>query len=386
MEGGLYTSGASSSIAALGAANDTHRREDNMRSQKGWAFAALVVLNASLGIVPTKAETYRVTFSAALGPQLPWIRMVREFYIPEVNKRLAAAGAKDSILWTEAFGGTLAKIGGELAAVENGLAEMSVVSTIFEAAKLPLMSVTFMAPFGSDDAQVVNKIILEMHREMPEMMAQWVRHKQVFVAAVSVDTDYIMTTFPVNKIADLKGRKLGAAGSLSLWVAGIGAVPVQGDFATHYNNIKTGVYDGLIAFSSGVYPARLHQVAPHITRVDLGAMLIGALSVNKAFYDRLPPYMQNILVEVGSEYTTRVAGALMNLAKDFDQKMEAEGAKVSKLPADERRLWANTMPNIAKEWVDRNEARGVPAGKVLATYMKKLRDHKVELARDWDKK
>lgn len=356
-----------------------------MKVARGLVFASSVLLAASLGAGPARAENYRVTFSAALGPHLPWIRTVREFYIPEVNKRLAEAGGKDSIAWTEAFGGTMAKIGGELAAVENGLSEMGVVSTIFEAAKLPLLAVTFMAPFGSDDAQVISKILYEMHQEMPEMASQWARHKQIFIATISVDTDYVMTTFPVNRIADLKGRKLGAAGSLSLWAAGIGAVPVQGDFATHFNNIKTGVYDGLIAFTTGNYPAKLHQVAPYVTRVDLGAMTIGALSINKAFHDRLPPYAQKILKDVGAEYTTRLAGAVMGLAKDFDQKMTAEGAKISKLPAEERRLWATTMPNIAKEWVERNEARGVPASKVLAAYMKKLRDNKVELVRDWDK-
>jgi len=331
------------------------------------------------------AETYKVTFSAALGPQLPWIGMVREFFIPEVNKRLAAAGGKDTIVWNEAFSGTLAKIGGELAAVENGVSEMGVVSTIFEASKLPLMSLTYFAPFGNDDGLMLNKIIYEMHQEIPEMSNQWVRHKQVFLGSVSTDTNYLMTTFPVNKVADLKGRKLGAAGTLSLWAAGAGSVPVQGDFATHYNNIKTGVYDGLITFSTGAFPAKLHQVAPYITRVDLGSMTIAAITVNKGFHDRLPPYIQLILKETGSEYTTRIASVMMNLGKDFDQKMLAEGAKVSRLPPEERRLWATSMPNIAKDWVTRNTLRGVPADVVLAAYMKKLRDNNVQLARDWDK-
>jgi len=73
------------------------------------------------------------------------------------------------------------------------------------------------------------------------------------------------------------------------------------------------------------------------------------------------------------------------LGKDFDQKMLAEGAKVSRLPPEERRLWATSMPNIAKDWVTRNTLRGVPADVVLAAYMKKLRDNNVQLARDWDK-
>jgi len=207
----------------------------------------------------------------------------------------------------------------------------------------------------------------------------------VFLASVATDTDYILTKFPVAKIDDLKGRKMGASGSLSLWIDGIGGVPVQGDFATHFNNVKTGVYDGLIAFTTGFYPNKLHTVAPYATRIDLGSMVIGCLSVNKAFFDKLPPEVQKIVKDVGKDYQDRVSGLLMTVAKDFEKKMADEGAKFSQLTPDERKRWANTMPNIAKNWVDRNEARGTAASKVLAAYMQKLRDNKVELVRDWDK-
>ena len=76
---------------------------------------------------------------------------------------------------------------------------------------------------------------------------------------------------------------------LSLWANGIGAVAVQGDFATHYNNVKTGVYDGLIAFTTGVYPIKIHEVAPYMTKVDLGAMSIGAITINKKLFDSMSP-------------------------------------------------------------------------------------------------
>ena len=55
------------------------------------------------------AETFKVTISAAHGPQLPWIGMIKNFMIPEIDKRLAAGG-KHNIVWNEAFGGTLAKV------------------------------------------------------------------------------------------------------------------------------------------------------------------------------------------------------------------------------------------------------------------------------------
>jgi TRAP-type C4-dicarboxylate transport system substrate-binding protein len=347
--------------------------------------AAICAAALTLPHEAARAANFSVTFTAAHGTQLPWIRLIKEFYIPEVDKRLKAAGGQHTITWTEAFGGTVAKVGGELDVLREGVAEMGYVYTIFEPAKLPLLSVTFMAPFGSDDARTITKIMMELNQELPEVVAQWASHRTVNLATVATDTDYILTKFPVTSLADLKGKKMGASGSLSLWMSGGGMVPVQGDFATHFNNVKTGVYDGLVAFSTGFYPSKLHQVAPYATRIDLGSMSIGALAANKAFFDGLPPEVQKILREVGIEYSYKVADTVTGLAKVFEQKMTEEGAKFSRLPAEERKKWAMGMPNIGKNWVENNESRGIPARKVFAAYLQKLRDNKVELVRQWDK-
>jgi TRAP-type C4-dicarboxylate transport system substrate-binding protein len=334
---------------------------------------------------PARAANYNVTFVAGHGTQLPWIRLIKEFYIPEVDKRLKAAGSQHTITWTEAYGGTVAKIGGVLDALREGVAEMGYVYTIFEPAKLPLLSVSFMAPFGSDDPRLITQVMIELHQELPELADQWTNHKTVYLGTVAADTDYIVTTFPVTSLADLKGKKMGASGSLSLWMSGGGMVPVQGDFSTHFNNVKTGVYDGLVAFSTGIYPTKLHQVAPYATRIDLGSMSIGALAANKPFFDGLPSEVQKVLKEVGIEYSYKVADTVTNLAKVFEQKMAEEGAKFSRLPAEERKKWAMGMPNIGKNWVENNEGRGIAAGKVFAAYLQKLRDNKVDLVRQWDK-
>lgn len=332
-----------------------------------------------------QATTYNVTFAGGHGTHLPWMKAIKEFYIPEVDKRLAEAGGKDKIVWTEAFGGTLAKVGGVLEAVQEGVADMAMVYTIFEPAKLPLMSVTFLAPFGSDDVTLISKIIVEMNAEMPELKEHWAKYNQVFLGVIAADTDHTWTKFPVKTLEDYKGRKLGASGSLSLWANGIGAVAVQGDFATHYNNVKTGVYDGLIAFTTGLYPIKIHEVAPYMTKVNLGSMSIGAITINKQLFDSMSPETQKILRDVGVDYSQRVSATMQKAAGIFEKKMAEEGAKISDFPPDERKKWATTMPNIAKDWVQRNEERGIPAKKILDAYMSKLRDANVELVRDWDK-
>jgi TRAP-type C4-dicarboxylate transport system substrate-binding protein len=356
-----------------------------MRTSFKFSLAAGLIAGLCALSGQASAKTFNITFATGHATHLPWIKAIKQYYIPEVDKRLKAAGGKHKIVWNQAFGGTVAKVRGVLEAVQEGVAEMGMVYTIFEPAKLPMLAVTFQAPFGTGDARLMSKIWVELHNEMPEVASQWHKNNQVFLGAVSADTDHIMTKFPVKTIDDLKGRKLGAAGGISLWVAGIGGVPVQGNFATHFNNVKTGVYDGLVAFTTGMFPIKMHKVAPYFTRADIGSMLIGAISINKKTYDSMPPEMRKILHDVGAIYSQKVAATMMAVAGKFEGIMAKQGTKFYSLPQSERKRWANTMPNLAKQWVARNEARGLPAKKVLAAYMNKLRANGATQLRDWDK-
>lgn len=332
---------------------------------------------------PVRAENFNMTVVSGHGTQLPWIRMLQEFYLPEVNKRLAG---KHAIKFQEAYSGTVVKLGGELNAVRQGVAEMAHVYTIFEPANLPLLQVTHVTPFSVASVPVLSRVIVEMNHEMKELQAQWQKQNQMFLGAVVNDSVQLFTKKPVNSLDDLKGVKVGASGTLSLWASGIGMVPVQGDFSTHYNNLKTGIYDALIAFITGSYPIKVHEVAPHMNRVDFGATSIGAITINLDTWKRLPPDVQKVMREVGDEYSRRLAETLTKLTSTFEANWTKEGGTIAAMPQAERIKWASTMPNIAQDWVKRNEERGLPAGTVLKTYTAKLRAAGEKGLRDWEKR
>lgn len=348
-----------------------------------YSAAAAVLAALSFG-GPACATTYNITMVSGHGTHLPWIKLITEFYIPEVNRRLKEAGGQHTINWQEAYSGTIVKLGGELPAVREGVAEMAHVYTIFEPGNLPLLAFTHLTPFSTYDVPGLSKIVLDMHSEMNELKEHWAKHNQVFLGAVVVDSVHLYTKKPVSTVEDLKGLKVGAAGSASLWANGIGMVPVQGDFSTHYNNVSTGVYDSLFAFTTGTYPIKIHHVAKYLTKVDIGATFIGAITINKKLYDSMPPEVQKVLQEVGTEYTRRVAATLSTLAAQFETKMAAEGAIISEFPKEQRLKWATTMPNIAQDWVKRNEERKLPARLVLKTYLDKLRASGQQPLRNWD--
>ena len=250
---------------------------------KIWAMAATLVATP----FTTLADSYNVTVAAGHPPVFRWIKMISEVYIPTVTAELEAAG--HSITFSEQYGGALAKVGEELEAVEAGLAEIGTCQPLFDPAKLAVQNVTYYTPFTSSDLRKVSEVIDEMHTNLPAMTEAYADNGVVYIGTPIVIDDYlIMTNFPVNSLADLEGRKIAAPGAAINWLSGTGAVGVAGNLTTYYNELKTGVYDGVIVFASAALPSKLFEVAPYITKVGLGAQFAGSLCANADWYASLP--------------------------------------------------------------------------------------------------
>lgn len=355
--------------------------------KRGLAGLLGIVLAMMLALpaTPAKADTFKLTAAAGHPPVFLWIKLLTEFYIPEVNKKLAAAGGKYKIEWTEAYGGILVKLGSESGALKDGIADIGFVSTIFEAPKFPMQNVSYIAPFGTDNIDVISKVTSELQRSIPAMNDAWSKNNIIYIGGAALDTYHVWSTFPIKSIDDLKGRKISAPGPSANWVKGTGAVAVAGTLSTYYNDIKTGVSDGTLTFITGAWGAKVHEVAPFITKVNFGAMFAGGLAMNKPRFERLPPEVQKILRETGDEYSVRFARAQAEAAEGLLKRMGDAGAKISELEPKERQRWADTLPNVAKAWAADLDGKGMPGTAVLKGYIEGLRKAGVSMPRDWSK-
>ena len=139
---------------------------------------------------------------------------------------------------------------------------------------------------------------------------------------------------------------------------------------TYYQQIQTGVADGVITILTGAAPNRLHEVAPYITLVGIGSQVTGALAINLDTWNRLPDDVRAVLEELGPEYSRgsrrRHRAALRARAS---QRMRSEGATVTEFPLAEKQKWLAAMPDIASRWIEATERRGIPAGEALRAYM-----------------
>lgn len=329
-------------------------------------------------------EEIKITAASGLPPFSDGTKQVIEFLIPEIDKRLAAQGDY-KIKWTTGWGGSIANQFNLFEGIEDGIADLGYVNTLFEGAKLPLEQFTYVTPFGSEDLKKVIAISEELRQAVPEMDQQYIKHNQRRLGIFGITTYHFESTFPIKSLDDIKGRKFGAPGLAANWIADTGAVAVSGSLSQYYNSLQTGVYDGIIIFESGIGPFKFYEVAPHVTKVGIGSMLASNLTFNEDKWDSLPEAVQNVITQVGEEWVDVAAdGAIAGAQRSLDTAI-AGGAIVSELPAAEIKAMAAAIPNIAKQWAAQADEKGLPGTKTLNTYMELSRKAGIEHARAWDK-
>ncbi len=343
-------------------------------------MSAAVVLGMAGGAT---ADTFNATIVAGHPPVFRWVKHASKTFIPAVNKALEGTG--HTVNFTEQYGGSLAKVGDELEAVEEGLAEVGLVSSLFDPAKLAVQNVTYFTPFVNSDSARVAALMDKMQEDIPEMRASWAANGLEYLGgAIGIDDYLLMTNFPVNSIADLKGHKIGAPGPAVNWLKGTGAVGVSGNLTTYYNEIKTGVYDGVIVFASAALPGKLYEVAPYITKVGFGAQYAGGLAANKDWYDSLPPEVQAALKSAAEADRLAYIADLDASVTKFLGIMQAKGATLTEVDEDFRKQWAAGMDNVAKQWAETLDGKGQPGTVVLKTYMDAMRAAGATPVRNWD--
>jgi len=339
-------------------------------------------LAGCLAMPATAQESINVTVVNGHPPIFLWVKHLTETLIPTVDAALEGSGY--SINWTEAYGGSLASVGGELDAIEDGLAEVAVVPTVFLPTKLPLQNVTYNTPFGPSDPQMVMDVMDTLHNTIPGMIESWQTYDAEYLGGgFALDNYLLMTSFPVNSIDDLAGRRIGAPGPAVNWLEGTGAVGVAGNLTTYYNDIQTGVFEGVIVFPTAAAPARLNEVAPYVTVTDFGAQYAGTLVANATWMADQPEVVQNALRAGAEAYTSayiaeqtaRVTAAMAAIAPD--------PANLHVLAPEERARWAAVLPDIAGTWAANADGMGLPGTEVLNAYVSALIEAGADFGRDW---
>jgi len=351
-------------------------------------LAAALACGLAAGAATSAYAQQKVNLTVAAGQPpraIPGLVLITEFFIPEVNKRLAAGNAGVEIVWKEAYAGSLIKPFQILDGIKDGIAEIGYVPTVFFPDKLPLENVTFFAPFATSDVALMGRLMNAVHKQLPEMGAQYDAFNQIRLAGHAYDSFELLTTFQVRKYEDIKGKKIATSGAALQWLRGTGSVPVNSNMMEYYNGTKNGVFEGFISAPSAFPGLKFPEAAPFVTRVGFGAQYAATLTMHKPAFMKLPEAARKVFLAVAEEWAAKADAALQNAGKVGIDSVPGFKGTVYEMPREERVRWARAMPNVAKEWAQDAEKRGFPGTKVLNAFMAELRKAGVSPIRDWDK-
>ncbi len=350
-------------------------------------FLATSGLAAGMLAAPTilsaAGKTIKLSVATGHAPVVTWVDRLDKFFIPEVNRRLKEMGDEHEIEWTTAYSGTVAKIGGEIDAVEQQIVDLAIVGASFNPAKLPLHVVSYFTPFVSSKYDVVIPAVDALNGKIPAMGDAWKKNGLHYLGGIGVDNFQLFLKEPAEGLSELAGKKIGGIGPNLNWLKGADITPVQVNPPQIYNDLATGVYDGCLLPAGLGFNFKAHEVAPYLLAADFGAMSWGALAINARRMSRLPDAVQEVINSVGREYQAEMVKTQTALETSGIEAMTAAGLNVINMSNDAKAEWATTLPNIAKEWADPLEAKGLPANEVIAAYIDDARARGADIVRDW---
>ncbi len=313
-----------------------------------------------------------------------WVQEFTNFFIPEVDRRLAETG-NYAMDWQENYGGSIVKPRGVLEGVQLGLGDIGIVTTIFHSSKLPSQGIAAVTPFVSSDARAVAKAVDEIAREYDAMQNEFAAQNQVYLATgVVLDTYQVFSSKEVATVTDLEGFKIAGAGMNLRYLEGIdGAAGVRGGLTDFYNMLQTGLVDAAQLWPEAAATFKISEVAPYMLRADLGAVNSKTVTVNADYWKSLPDEVKEVLQAVALDYRDHLAGLAMDRAAAAETKYAAAGGTIVEVSVEDRTAWAQAMPNIALEWAKTLDDAGAPGTEMLGAYLGKLEAAGYVGVRDW---
>lgn len=340
---------------------------------------------AALMSAPAMAEeTINLTVVSGFSPSVAAVKMLQESFIPTVDAELAKTGDY-KINWQEAFSGTLATPGGELEAVQTGLADVGVIITAIHADKIPLYLIGYVTPFTTTDMVLVHKVVDGLVEKYPAFNETWDKFDQVTLSASGIADNYIIcSSKPIKSVDDIDGLKIGGIGPNLRWVEPIGAVGVNANLGNFYNMTQTGVTDAILVWGESVVSLKFYEVCPYYFNANLGGANTYAVNVNKSKWEQLPEEVQAALEKGAQAYSVAIGEFAATLGEKAIATFKENGGTVVDIDEQERLDWAAKLPNIAQEWADNLEAKGIPGKAILHDYMEAMREANQPIARQWD--
>lgn len=301
---------------------------------------------------------------------LAYTESAHEWFAPELKKRVEERTGH-TINIQELHAGQVAKVTEVLEATRDGILDIGFISLIFEPSNGYLQTFTLFLPFNSPDAKMVTEAARKTFEQFPELYTSFeTEHNQIYLGGACLENYGVGTNFAWQNFSDLEGHKIAGAGTNLDWI--VGATAVASNLNEAYQSIQSGVYEGYLSASPWWHKFKLNEVAPYFTKTDFGAQYLNAVTINKQSWDRLPPDVQEIVREMGAEWSDVTAEVCAKNDAEGLDTLRGLNVEVTEISDAARKDWATALKDFPNRMAEELNSRGFQGTQVLNFYMDEI--------------
>jgi TRAP-type C4-dicarboxylate transport system substrate-binding protein len=308
---------------------------------------------ASLAEAEDKTITLTYAFFAPAGT-FPGKQM--EHWAQELEKRT------DGLVKVQTFpGGTLLGAKDMYDGVLNGVADIGLGAPSYDPGRFPLTS-GLALPVNFPNATVASLTLLDLTMEFNP--AEYEPFK--IVTMFTNEPGYIQSRKAVEKLDDLKGMKLRAAGTGVPVLQALGAAPVGMPMPQVPESVQTGVIDGTMTSREVLKDFKLAELLKHVTDYPTVVVAFAAV-MDKKKWDSLPDKVKQVIDELAREMAvwTGQYHDKQNVGDALVWAQQNHNVEIHELSEAEKAKWDALLAPMVESWKTEMAAKGLPAEKYL---------------------
>ena len=318
-----------------------------------------IVAVIAMVVLPAQAEPIKITYANYLSEK--HISSVADTqWCQEVEKR---ADGRVKFEWH--YGGSLFNGPELLKAVQSGVIQMANIAPGYYINQMPLAG-GLQTVFLTEKPPVMIPTIVDLARDYEPFQKELAKNNLVLIQPTVIPETWVyMAKTPVNKLDDLKGKRIRAYGWLANALQLMEAIPVGLAFGEVYTSLERGVIDGFSGVSvEAVGSLGVYEPTKYFTDIGLGYYASSFLCINKETWEKLPQDIQKIMTDVSQgalERWLKIAGDQMN---QYVKLFIDQGIKITQLDQAEREKAAALGGKVHQVWIDKQD-KGVPAAEMM---------------------
>jgi len=319
------------------------------------AVAALVLLGLALPPSDGRAADVHLTYSIFF-PSTHGQAKAADAWAKEVEKRTQGR-VKISLF----YGGTLTQADQCFDGVLKGISDLGMSCFAYTRGRFPLMEALDL-PLGYPNGRAATYVANAFYRRWQPRELNGVKLLYIHAHGPGL----LHSVKPIQRLEELKGKKIRSTGLSAKVVSALGAVPVAMPQGGTYEALQKGIVDGTFAPIETLKGWKQAEVVKSTTECDaIGYTTAMFVAMNLQKWQSLPPDVQKIIEQLNEEWIDVHASAWDDLDAQGRRYTLSLGNRIVPLSRAESRRWVKAIAPVVKEYIDANKVNGVDTNKAV---------------------